>query len=81
MVSENNEHPAPQDGQDHTRRDSETQIVLGAFVSVIALPVLVGTFWAETPHARIVNIVAGLVLLGIGLGMVAWGFRTKKKIT
>lgn len=80
-MSENNEQPAAkQDPHHHTRRDAETQMILGAFVTVISIPVLIGTFWATTPHARIVNVVAGLVLLGVGLAIALWGLRTKRSL-
>ena len=75
-MSDSNE---PLEPRDHTRRDAETQVALGIFVSVISLPVLVGTFWATTGRAAVINAIAGFVLLGIGAGMVTWGLRKAKK--
>lgn len=68
-------------GDELKLRDAETQIVLGIFVSVLAIPVLIGTFWSDVqPHAGIVNFVAGLVLLGVGLGLLLFGTRARKRI-
>ena len=58
---------------EHTRRDAETQILLGGFIFVLGIPVLIGTWWAETTVARIVNVVAALVLLAIGAGFLLYG--------
>ena len=68
------------DGE-HSRRDAETQTVLGIFISIMAIPVLIGTVWAEKTHAMIVNVVAGLALLSVGLFLAYWGFRGKKKLS
>lgn len=71
----------PQDPHQHTRRDAETQLALGIFVSVIAIPVLIGTFWANSYKAVVVNLTAGVVLLGIGVAMAAWGFVTRRSLS
>jgi hypothetical protein len=51
------------------KRDGETMMMLGAFVGILAVPVLIGSAFAGRDHAMIVNIVAGVVLLAIGVGM------------
>lgn len=78
-MGENNEGPAEKHQGKHTQRDAETQTALGIFVIVISLPVLVGTFWAVRPHAMAVNVIAGFVLLGVGVALVVWGRVTAKK--
>ena len=71
------ETPAQEGGQ-FAKRDAETQMVLGSFVTLIAIPVLIGSFWATTTRARVVNVVAGLVLLGIGVCIAALGWRRRR---
>lgn len=51
---------------DHSKRDAEILKMLGIFILVLSAPVIVGTFFAERGHAQVVNLIAGLVLLGIG---------------
>lgn len=77
----NDEKPEsnPHESHHYTKREAETQMVLGIFLSVIAVPVLIGTLWADTGHAMVVNAVAGIVLLGIGIGLAVWGRITAKK--
>jgi len=66
-----NEGRAVTDNQDrHSKRDSESLLMLGGFLVLLSLPVLVGTAFAETSRAMIVNAVAGLTLLAIGAGFV-----------
>lgn len=50
----------------HTKRDSESLLVLGGFLSALSLPVLAGTAFADTTRAMVINAIAGLVLLAIG---------------
>jgi len=64
----------------YTKRDAETQTAIGIFVSFISIPVLIGTFWAETARAMAVNAAAGFVLLGIGVAVIVWGRKTAKKV-
>ncbi len=64
---------------EHTRRDAETAIMLGGFIFVVSIPVLIGTFYATQSHAQIVNLLAGLVLCGIGATISFWGWWTVQK--
>jgi len=63
----------------HLKRDGETQTVLGIFITVLSVPVVIGTFWAENVRQVVVNLAAGFVLMGIGIGIVAWGRATAKR--
>ena len=75
------EHPPIQELQHaHTKRDAETQMVLGAFIIYISIPVLIGTLWATTLHTRVVNVVAGVVLCSIGIAMALIGYRGYRRI-
>jgi len=65
----------------HTKRDAETLTALGLFISFLSVLVLIGTFWADSVRAMVVNAVAGAVLLGIGVGMIVWGRITAKKVS
>lgn len=83
-MSEQNSTPPPvpeeQKKGDFSKRDAETQVALGGFVSVIAAPVILGTFWADRFSAMVVNLISGLVLLAFGLGLALYGFtRLRRK--
>ncbi len=65
---------------EHTKRDVETQMLLGAFMAILAVPVLIGTIWADTTAARVVNVLAGLVLMAIGLAFFLYGYRAMKRL-
>jgi len=65
----------------HDARDAETHIVLGIFITFISLPVICGTYWADRLHAMVVNLVAGFVLMAIGIVMLYWGLRKKKNLS
>jgi hypothetical protein len=56
-------------------RDAMVARALGAFLCLMALPVVAGTFFATLPVDRWINAVAGLILLGIGGGFLARGSR------
>lgn len=62
------------------KRDAETQTMLGIFVTVLSVPVLIGTAWAENYRQMAVNLAAGLVLLGIGVAVLVWGRVMAKRI-
>ena len=59
----------------HTKQDGESLIAVGAFIIFIAIPVLIGTFWADRTSALVVNLLSGLVLLVIGVAMTIGGWR------
>lgn len=80
-MSDDKTQPTAEKTHHYTKREAETQVVLGVFLSVIALPVLLGTFWAHTGRAMVVNGIAGVVLLGIGIGLTIWGRVTAKKVS
>lgn len=79
-MTEEKKQQEPEHHLHYTKRDAETQTALGIFISVISIPVVIGTFWAQTPRAMVVNAIAGCVLLAIGITLVVWGRRTIKKI-
>ncbi len=58
---------------EHVRRDTETLMALGIFMTVMSLPVIVATIWAGPPFDKVVNFIAGLTLLTIGGGMMYKG--------
>lgn len=74
--------PEPPDkhATEHSRRDAESAIMLGGFVVLVSIPVLIGTFFAQQTHARVVNLVAGLALLAIGAAIATWGWWTFKRL-
>lgn len=80
MIPDTNEEANPEQHAKFAKRDAETQIVLGSFVAFIAVPVLIGTLWADKLSARVVNVVAGLVLLGIGLGIALYGLKRRRSL-
>ncbi len=67
--------------QEHTRRDAETQILLGGFIFILGVPVLIGTWWAESTASRLVNVAAGLVLLVIGAAFLMYGRSWLKRLS
>ncbi len=61
----------------HRRRDAASMKLLGTFFTVLATLVLIGTLWTlDRPRAMTVNLVAGLTLLAVGIGMI-WGGRRR----
>ncbi len=75
-----NENPYDtQHDPQHLKRDSETQMMLGLFITILSIPVIIGTFWAETFRQTVVNLVAGLVLTAIGVGIMVWGVKNRKR--
>jgi len=61
-------------------RDGISLLMMGAFFSVLAVLVLIGTFWALGQfRAAVVNFTAGAILLGIGLTLLGVGKRFRAK--
>ena len=79
-MSDTNEKPPEETHGKFARRDAETQMVLGGFITFIAVPVLIGTLWADTFRATIVNVVAGLVLLSIGVAIALYGLKKRRAL-
>jgi hypothetical protein len=63
---------------DPRARDALTALLLGGFLVVFALPVLVGAAIAELPVDRVLSMLAGLALLVVGVGFLAWGRRRRR---
>lgn len=72
--------PGEPDQQQPTKRDMETILIIGVFLVFFALATLLGSLWDMSFRARVVNTVAGTVLLGFGLGGLYWVYSMKKRI-
>lgn len=69
----------PDSNEENRARDATSFLLLGSFFSVLAILVLVGTLWTlDRPRAMLVNLIAGGVLLGIGLIMLYFGRRVQR---
>ncbi len=64
----------------NSKRDAETNVALGAFITVLGIAVLAGTFFAQTTRALTVNAIAGGILVAIGIGFWVSGSRAYKKL-
>jgi hypothetical protein len=64
----------PATAEESRARDARGAAILGWFHLALALPVLVGTVYAELTIDRVLNVAAGLVLTLVGLGLL-WGSR------
>lgn len=60
-------------------RDSESFLLLGTVMSLLAIIVLLATIPQESGPARVINFCSGLVLLGIGGGMAWWGWVLRRR--
>jgi hypothetical protein len=65
--------------REHAKRDSESFLLLGSFLFLLAFIVLLATIPQESGHARVINFCAGLVLSGIGLSMASWGWVLRRR--
>lgn len=64
-------------------RDAELYIVMGFFIAALGLPVILGTYYAlQTGNYRpaIVNFVCGVVMTGIGIASILYGWAIKKRL-
>lgn len=62
--------------QQYRSRDAASFLVMGSFFVVLALLVLLGTFWSEDFSFPVVlNVVSGVVLLLVGLGLLTLARR------
>lgn len=76
-----NQHPTYEHTEaEHMQRDSESFRLLGGFLLVLASIVVLATFFQEPGHARIINLVAGLVLVAIGGAMTWWGLTLRRRL-
>ncbi len=72
--------PADLDTTDHDERDAASIRILGFFLTILGMLVLIGTYWAiGNMHAVIINAVSGLVLTLIGVAMLAFARRSRRK--
>lgn len=71
---------APANPSEDRDRDALSLLLVGSFFAVLAVLVLIGTWWTlERPRAAWVNVVSGALLMAIGLGMVAMGLRMRRR--
>jgi hypothetical protein len=62
-----------------SERDAQVAAILGVFFVVLALPVLIGTGYAEIGIDRAINLVSGLLVLSVGLGFLGWARRLARR--
>lgn len=67
-----------QDDRSLRERDSSTDRLLGGFFLVLGLTVLIGVLFAELPIDRAINLVAAVLLLVIGGGLL-WRARALRR--
>jgi formate-dependent nitrite reductase membrane component NrfD len=60
---------------DHTKRDSETFLIIGVFVILIGIPVLMGAWWEDEFHAQAITVLAAIALFIVGGGMTGRGLQ------
>ncbi len=65
------------------RRDSELYFALGIFIVALGVPVVFGTYyayqWGDFRPA-VVNLISGLVMVGIGVASIIYGWVIRKRI-
>lgn len=67
-------------GHEHTKRDAEILMALGAFLVLLSLPVFAGTFFASGFVPRLINVVAATVVFVIGALMIWRGIWTRRHL-
>ncbi len=68
-------------GDNLKRRDAELYVLLGGFLVLLGLPVVFGTWYAVQAglmRAALVNVIAGLSLVGMGVGSIFYGLAIQK---
>ena len=65
--------------EQHRERDAASLTIIGGFFAILSVFVLIGTFFEDSYEGRVVNVAAGLILLLVGLGMLAFGRRLKNR--
>ncbi|MGC8737274.1 MAG: hypothetical protein ACP5UA_01360 [Candidatus Hydrogenedens sp.] len=64
-------------------RDAELYIVMGIFVVALGLPVILGTYFsmqASNYRPAVVNFICGVVMTGIGIASILYGWAMKKRL-
>jgi len=79
MTERNSMDKHTEEPGEHTQRDAETLLMLGAFMIVMSTPVLIATIWAGHGFSQAVNFGAGAVLFAVGAGMIYKGWRDYKR--
>lgn len=64
----------------HVKRDGETILLLGIFLLVLSAPVILGTLFAGETVPRVVCLISGLILTGIGCGFVIRGTKLLRSL-
>jgi ABC-type nickel/cobalt efflux system permease component RcnA len=72
--------PEKSPGHEHTKRDAESLWALGAFLVILSIPVFIGTFFEDETFAQVVNVIAGLAILMIGVLMIWRGVWTRRHL-
>lgn len=66
---------------DLRERDAASMKLLGGFFCVLAVLVLIGSYWSMgRPHAMVVNLGAGGLMLLVGLAMLWMGVRLRRPL-
>ena len=72
--------PADLNTTDHAERDAASLKILGFFFTVLGVLVLLGTFWSlDNTRAVVVNVASGALLTLVGLGMIAFARRSRRR--
>ncbi len=64
-------------------RDAELYIALGIFVTALGIPVIFGTYYTLQSgdyKPAVVNFICGVVMTGIGIASILYGWAMKKRL-
>ena len=64
---------------DHNRLEFQSLQLMGLFLSVFGIIMIVAVIFPEDMQGKITNLIAGIVLLGIGLSAVLKGRSQSRK--